>query len=317
MSDSNRTALAFKSEVTLGTIPAPLVLKRMRFTKEALEFDKQTVRSEEIAEDRQLSESVRVGIGAKGTVDFELAVTDFEPFFEAALGGTFAANVLKNGTTRQSFVLEKKFNLAGGVTSFFLFRGMTVNQLTLTLNAKQIITGQMDFLGMDVSEAAVTGDTSGAYDDAGTGLILSASTNVANMEVDGVAATGIKSLTLTIANNNRAKDAIGKEEADDIGQGSFTVTGKMDAYFNDRTLIGKFIDHEDVDISFDVQREAAGAIVGDVIGYTFLIAKAKITKGNPSVGGQNQDVMLPLEFAAEKTAGAGSYTLSITRILKA
>lgn len=297
MSDTNRTALAFIAETTLGESPTT-PYKRLRFTKEALEYEKQTVRSEEIREDRQMSEAVLVGFGTKGTVDTELNIGDFDAFFEAALANDFSGNTLINGTELKSFTIEKKITLEDETSSFTTFRGCTVNQLTLNLTAKQIVTAQFDFLGIGAREGAAS-YSGAAYDAAGTGELLSASANVANVKVDGAAVTAVKNLTLTIQSNNRAKDVIGQLAADDIGMGAFSVTGKMDAYFNDRTLLGKFLDHSKVGIQFDLIREPAGATVGTHIGYRFTVPSVRLTKASPNIGGQNQDVMLPIEIAAE------------------
>lgn len=312
MSDSNRTTVALVKQTAFGAFNAPNHLKQQRFTKEALEFDKETVRSEEIRPDRNMAEAVKVGIGSKGTIDFEMAIGDFDGLLEAALASAFSGTTLINGTTRPAFTIEKKFTLAA-TSSFMTFRDMCVDQMTLNLTAKQIVTGQFSFLGTTVTEGTATTDTSGTYTEPGTGLLLSASANVANVEADGDAITAVKSLTLTVANNLRTKDVIGKEEADDIGQGSFSVTGRLDAYFNDRTLLGKFIDHSGVEIKFDLTREAADAQVGDLIGYRFTLPRVRFTKGNPTVPGQNQDIMLPLEFAAELSDGAqAAQTLTLS-----
>lgn len=302
--DANRTTLAILTEAILGTLPVPANFQCIRHTKEALEYSKDTVNSEEIRADRNESEAVRVGVGAKGAVDFEMAITDFEWAMAAALGNTWNGSVLTNGILRPSYQLEKKFPLPDATTSYMLFAGMVVNQFMLTMTAKQIVTGQIDFLGVLASESAATSDTSGVYAEPGTGLILSASSNVANIQADNVAVPTIKSLAITVQANARTNDVIGSEQAADIPVGAFSVTGKMDAYFNSRTLLSKFMTHGAVKLTWRLTREAAGAVAGDTIGYDFEIPVIRFTKGNPNATGKNTDVMLPLEFKAEGTAGA-------------
>lgn len=303
--DANRTTLAFLNEAVLGVLPVPANFQKLRFTKEALEYSKDTVNSEEIRSDRNESEAVRVGVGAKGTVDFEMAITDFEWAMAAALGNTWNGNTLINGIQRPTYQIEKQFPLPDGATiSYMLFAGMVVNQFMLTMTAKQIVTGQVDFLGVLASESTVSSDTSGIYAEPGTGLILSASSNVALIKADNVTVPTIKSLAITVQANARTNDVIGSEAAADIPVGAFSVTGKMDAYFNDRTLLSKFMTHGAVSLTWRLIREAVGAQVGDTIGYDFEIPVIRFTKGNPSATGKNTDVMLPLEFKAEGTAGA-------------
>lgn len=313
MSDANTTYLAFAPETVWGSAPAPCNLTKLRFTKTDLTHDKMTVKSGTIRDDRQTEESAEVGVEAKGSMDFELVVGDLDSFFESALFGAFATiggvPTLYNGVTRKSFTIEEKFT----TSAFMSYNGMTVDQMTLTLNSRQIITGQFTFLGKAGVSGGATIDTSGTVADVGTGLILTASAHVANLLVNGVAFASAKNLTLTINNNVRANDVIGSKYMEEQGVGSFGLTAKLDAYFRDKTLVDAYIAHSDFAISFEVSREAAGAVTGDHIGYRFTIPKAKLTKAVPPITGKDTDVMLPLEIDAQAYPGVkATQTLTLS-----
>lgn len=160
-----------------------------------------------------------------------------------------------------------------------------------------------------------TNPTGGAYDDADGGLILSASANVANITVGGAALASAKSLSITVNNNLRGNDVIGKKVIDEVGLGSIKVTGKLDAYFRNRTLLETFLNHEYVAIAFSVSRAASDAAEGDLIGYTFTLPRVAFTKGQPVIPGKDQDVMLPLEFSAHRDPDDG-YTIGIQKLFQ-
>jgi hypothetical protein len=86
MSDANFSLLAAQPETTWGTTPSPATaLKKIRLTSESLQHEKETIMSEEVRSDRQISDLAQVGAAATGSFDFELSHTDFQTWLEAAL----------------------------------------------------------------------------------------------------------------------------------------------------------------------------------------------------------------------------------------
>lgn len=306
MSDSNLSAIALQREATWGVPAVPVALKYLGFTKESLDHNKTTAKSATIRPDRQTNEAVETGIEAKGGIDFEFSLVNFDELMESALFGTWAnvgaVPTLINGVTPTSFILEKKLAAA----SFVSFLGCMVDQFSMNLTSRQIITGSLSFIGLQGVAAGATIDTSGIVAPAGTGPILSASANVGTLTVAGVAQTSVKSLSFTVNNNLRGNDVISKKTIDEIGTGECGVTGKMEAYFRDDTLLAQFIAHTAVALVVEMSRVPAGAATGDTIGYRFTFGKVRWTKGMPMVSGKNTDVMLPLEFDAEATDGVAA-----------
>lgn len=318
--DSNLVALAFARETTWGVLAAP-ALKLLRMTKESFEHAKETETSSEIRPDRQRGESAEVGVSAKGGFDFELTVGDFDLFLESALMSAFAAvggvATLLNGVTRTSYLVEKKFAAAG---SYLSFPGMMLDTLTLQLQSKKIITGTAGFMGQQGVFSAATVDANASYTAAGTGELLTSTAHVANIRraAGGAVIAGCKNLTLTVNNNLRGNDEIGLKRIGDVGLGEVAVSGKLDAYFRDATLLQEFINHTASSLSFEVSREPAGAVSGDHIGYRFTVPRLRWTKGVPMTPGKNADVMLPLEFEAEAgTFGGTPATIAIEKLTKA
>lgn len=170
--------------------------------------------------------------------------------------------------------------------------------------------------GSSTSWGAATLLTGAALDAATTGPILSASANVGSITEGGSALSSIKNLSLTISSNLRGNDVIGQKTIDQVGVGSISVTGKVDAYFRSKALLDKFIDHTATAIVFEVSREASGAVSGDHIGYRVTLPRVKYGKGTPMATGKDSDIMQPLEFEAEADVSSGA-VIKIEKLKKA
>lgn len=316
MADSNLTALAYQAETSYGTPPATVALKKLRFTKETFDHDKMTVESQDIREDRQIEEVTEVGVEAKGGFEFELAVGEYDELLAAAFMSVFAdvssVPTMKNGVTKSSYVFEKKIL----TDAFANFKGMNVETLSLKIASRTQVTGSFGFIGKTGAITAATIDTAGGYTAASTGLKLSASSDIGTITADGVAIADLKSVDFNLTNNLRAQDSIGAKSPTGIGVGSVKISGKMEAYFRNRTLVEKFMNHGTTALVIEMSREASGAVTGDHLGYRITLPKLHFPKGMPMIGGKDQDVMLPIEYTAIASGPTG-YTAMLEKLLKA
>jgi hypothetical protein len=90
MSDTNRVQLGLVEEVTLGVTPATPAIQALRITNApSLAFEPNTVVSEEIRSDRQITDLILVGADAGGEVGFELSFEALDIIFGGALQNTF------------------------------------------------------------------------------------------------------------------------------------------------------------------------------------------------------------------------------------
>jgi len=87
--DSSAAQLYMAEEDCWGADPNTIsprpVLTAVRFTGESLVHNTESVTSNEIRSDSQITDQVRVGVGASGDVNFELSYGTFDRFFEGAL----------------------------------------------------------------------------------------------------------------------------------------------------------------------------------------------------------------------------------------
>lgn len=102
MADTNRVQLGLVEESSLGVTPATPAISALRITNApSLAFEPNTVVSEEIRSDRQISDLILVGAEAGGEVGFELSFETLDIIFGGALQNTFVNVARRIGSTAE------------------------------------------------------------------------------------------------------------------------------------------------------------------------------------------------------------------------
>lgn len=310
MASSNLCVLRYVNEAVFGTTPANPVLKNMRFVSEALNYNLETIQSQEIRSDRGVSDTVQVRSDAGGDINFEFSFQTFDDLLVALMCQTDWTPVdannktLINGIVRRSFSIQKHLQ---DMTpeQFFNFRGSIINTMSLNIAIGQMITGAFGImaLGSSRSEAQITGAT---ITPAPTSRVFNAVNNIGDIIIDTVPYTGcISSLALNVANNIRPVDCIGSLEHSDMVLGTFECSGNMDIYFSDGTMYDKFLNNSEFGFSFEVDDEGGNM-------YEFLLPRVKFESGTVVAQGQNTDVMFNATWRALHDSTEGC-TMKITR----
>jgi hypothetical protein len=206
---------------------------------------------------------------------------------------TLTGQHLPNSTTRKQFTIERNILNSGANNFFQVYRGMMVDGLNLNFESKQIVTGTLNLLGkLGVDGENTSIDADGAYTAADSGDVVNATSHVGSVLIDGEVTTErFKTIAINVANNLRGKDAIGESGNFDVGVGSFGVTGSLNAYFQDNRFHKKFIDHDDLSLSFRVTDPAGNTIV-------ITLGRLKLSSGSPPIEGKDTDIMIASEFTA-------------------
>lgn len=220
----------------------------------------------------------------------------------------FIGDFLTNGVTKRSNTIERQYLDHSPVTYEYL-RGQTLDTLAVTAPAQAIATYTRSYIGADV--VTQTSRFAGATDVAApTNAVLNTSSNVGRIGFDGAAVIGpnfVMSANFTFNNNLRRQEAIGSLGAVGIGNGEFTVTGALNTYFGDKSVLDKVIGNTLT--SFDIR---FGRTDGNKEKLVFGFPSIKLSSGSPSVSGKNADVMIQAGFQAIKDATLG-YTVSVGR----
>jgi hypothetical protein len=97
MSDTNRVAVGIVEESTRGTTPATPSIQALRVTSAGLAFTPNTVVSDEIRSDRQITDLILVGAESGGDIGAELSFEAADTLFEGALFSTWTNKPTKVG----------------------------------------------------------------------------------------------------------------------------------------------------------------------------------------------------------------------------
>lgn len=276
--------LTYIKEVTYGVTPATPALKAFRNTGVTLGLKKDSIQSEELRADRQLA-GFRLGnkqVG--GSVDIELAYTDFDDMLEAVMCGTWTANVLKAGLTRRSFTIERNFV---DLTTRIRYTGCEANEMTITVAPNSQVKGSISFIGKDQDplNSMIAGSTYPAA--AGTQVFDSFTGTI---KEGGSAYGSCTQIELSIKNGIEPNFVIGSSTTASNSIGQSLVTGTATVFFENVTMLNKFINETDSSLEFELVDLAGNRL-------KFFLPKIKYTGGQPDVSGPGS-VSLSMPFQA-------------------
>lgn len=107
MSDASQTKLSFRDEDVWGEDPAAVSPNRagreFRFTSESLNFNQETAVSEEIRDDRNISDIIRVSAESAGDVNIESSFGSHDPLIEGAMFDNWDGPVDLNDPAQSPF----------------------------------------------------------------------------------------------------------------------------------------------------------------------------------------------------------------------
>lgn len=284
LATSNRTAIRYVAESVFGVTPATPALQEIRYTGESINYSLRNIKSQEIRSDRNTTDLVQVQSDAGGDVNFELSATTFDEWIEAALCGTWTADVLKNGTELRSYTIQKHFQ-DPTVPFFKNYTGMRIGGFDLSMQTGQIVSGK--FMTMGLGAATDTSQIAGAtFPAISTTEVMNAVSNITSIEEDGVTSTNFfNKLSLSLNNNLRAQRAIGSLPSIGIGLGSLDVTGSLDLFLQNKTLVDKYLAGTFFSLAITLEDAAANS-------YILELPRTKFETGTVVSGGLDQDVML-------------------------
>ena len=192
-------------------------------------------------------------------------------------------SMIRNGTTSQSFSIEKRME-GLTATTYQIFTGAMVAGFTQNYAVGEILTGALEILSKDgiMDEIGVTGTTDTA---ASSNDILNAVSNMSDIRINNVASTDeYLTMTMEIGNNLRGQKAIGTLGNVGVGVGKLDVTGNISVYFESKAEMDKFNNNTAFSLSFRLSDAAGNAMV-----YTF--GKVKYENLSVTAGGENTDLV--------------------------
>ena len=202
----SRTQLLRIAETVWGTIPAIPNMTKTRFTDVSLDPIMSMIESKEIRSDRMTSDVRGTAQTGEGSIGFELCPGDYDDLIEAAMGGTWATNVLKAGATQHSFSMEVGHL---GISQYRLLSGILVDKFSLSIKPQAIVTGKFDLIGQDFISSATTAATGTTA--ASTNSPYDAQNSSMVMKEGGVVSAIITGLDFTVDNGTQKALVVGSK----------------------------------------------------------------------------------------------------------
>ncbi len=295
MSDGSRHSIAYVAESTYGTTPATPAFTPIRNKSCSLALKKGTIESEEIRADRQISDYRHGTSQVGGDLEMELSFGSFDDFLEACFCGTWSTNTLKAGTTRRSFTIERRFADMSSSSQYHRFTGCEISSLKLSISPGKIIGMSFGVVGQDMalSNTAISGST---YASASTSLPMTSFSGT--IQEGGSAIAVITEIQLTIENGIEPRYVVGSSKTIRPSIGRSKVTGQISAYFEDVSLLNKYINETESSLYFEIED-------GTGKEYDFTLPRIKYTGGQPDVKGEGP-IVITFPFQALYSSGSAT-----------
>lgn len=286
----SRHSMGYVEETVFGTTPATPIFKALRHNTTTLNLNRASFGSDELRSDRMIADFRAGTKSVEGNVVTELSKTSHDDLLAGALCGEWVGNVLKAGSVRKSFTLERAFE---DVNEFFRYRGAQVDTLQIGMTTGAVVGLTFGFWakGMDVAQTAIAGAT---YPDAPTTATMDAISG--SIKEGGTTIAVATEITLNLNNNLNPRFVIGSAESLEPSIGRSNLTGTLSAYFETSTLYQKYLTNADSSLE---------VICSDgVNNYTFLIPKLKYTGGDVPVNGEGSvTIQMPFQGILDPVTG--------------
>lgn len=295
MADGSRHSMYMVAETTYGVIPSNPAFTPIRHTGTTLGLTKDELQSEEIRNDRQITDFRHGARQVGGDISINLSCESYDEILEALLGGTWALDTpvvgtdqLKAGTIRRSFTIERHFSdIPASGKPYHRFTGVEFNSLQLQINANAMVTGTIGVIGADmvIAESPISGAT---YDEPTTTAILDSFTGT--LQEGGATIGVVTEIQLNIENGLEPRFVVGSKTTLRPSIGRSNVTGQITAYFEDSSLLEKFVNETESSLQFELV-DGQGNLL------RFILPRIKYSGGQPDVQGEGP-ITLAMPFQA-------------------
>ena len=303
--------------------------EEMRLTTLSLNATREEQPSAEIRSDRMLNELSLGQETSAGDLNFEFSFTSFDRLLSALLGSNWEGSepqnpsTLKLGTLRKSFTALRVFNDLGTYASsqtdkYWEYPGLEVNQMTLTLAAKQKITGAFSFVGLGLN---IHNTVPNYHGSGGEGANAATTTPVMNtftgaVKIDPLDKEGqpteekplcvISEMSLTITNGLTERPTVGTCSRLRSSQARLSVTGTATAYFETAELFQMYKKETELKLVIELKDRLGNK-------YDLELPRIKFGSATNDVSGEG-GITVPLTFTALSSLVMGEKTnIKITR----
>lgn len=278
----SRSRLSYMVESTFGTTPATPVFLSLPINSHSLSLIKDGIESDEIRSDRQIALLRHGNRKVQGDIEVDMRADDYDDLLESAFFGQFTtAGVLKASTTPQYFSMEDG---ALDIAQYRLYTGCAVNTFSMSVKPNAIVKGTFGMIGKNMAQSGTSVDAT----------ITASSTNqpfdsfTAVLTEGGGASAIVTSLDLNIDNSLNPTFVVGASTTPQLEYGRAKVTGSMQVYYQDGTMLDKFLNETSSSLVIAVTDSTTGNT------YTFTMGTIKYTGADvPLANEQSRIITMP------------------------
>lgn len=223
---------------------------------------------------------------------------------------------ITNGITAKSYTIEQKF-IDHTPDDFAIHTGCKINTLNFDITQADIVKGSWSVIGKSTSYSSssasgaspVAAPTYGVYNSSSD--VGSISYHTSGAETEWGTPNYILKASVALNNNLRKQTAVANIGAVGVGLGKCDVSGSIQTYFGDTTVLNLLTADTSLGLKFQFQDNAN--ITSSGVGqHAFLIdlPKVKLSGGAPDVSGVDADVTVEMPFIA-CMHGTLAYTIKI------
>ena len=288
---SNKEVLSYSAETVWGTTDATPTFKALRYVSDSFKTETTSVMSNEITTAREVADHIRTAAKGTGSFNFELSYGLLDDFAEALLGGTWTTNVLKVGTTKRSFSIERGQT---DISQYELYTGAIPSQITLNVGIGKIIDGSCAFIS---KHGAISGTTAAtALTPAGTNPVMNPIDNVQLVQEGGAGSvSGVTGFTMTLQNQVVEFPQLSSIDPADLESGRVVANGTIDIYYQDATYLTKYLAWTTTSLAFTLGGTAS-------LKYAINFSKVKLSQATTDNPGINQPLITKFNWVAFQDA---------------
>jgi hypothetical protein len=277
-------SMAYIAETTYGITPTSPTFTPLSNTGTTLGISKDGIESETLRGDRQVEDFRHGNKSIAGDVSSELSYAVFDDILEAVMCGSWSTDVLKAGTTRRSFTIERKFaDLAA--PEWHRNTGCEFNTIGLSVSPNAMVTATFGVVGKDLS-IGTTALSGSSYSADSTNKPFDSFTG--SIQEGGSAIATVTALEINLENGIEPLFAIGSQTTQRPSIGKSRLTGTCTTYFENSTLYNKFLNETESSMQL---------VLTDLDGnsYTIDLPRLKYNSGQPDVSGEGA-ITIAMEF---------------------
>lgn len=209
---------------------------------------------------------------------------------------TTLTETLKAGVTRRSFSVLRNFtDLGAGTKPFHLFTGVELNKFSLAVAVNAIVKATFGCVGKDFATPSETAPAGSTYTAPNSNAVMDSFSGI--IYEGGSAIAVVTELSLALENGIEPKFVIGSDVTNRPSIKESNLTGQITAYFEDSSLLEKFINETESSLVFTLEDLAGNT-------YRFTLPRIKYNGGQPDTQQGAITQALPIQALYDATSAS-------------